>query len=325
MPGHIFMILVTGSSGRVGSSLVAALLKRKERVRTLERREGAKLEGVEMIQGDILDADTVKRAMESVDVVYHMAAIVDYHPVPNDIMYKVNVVGTKTLLEHSNAKKFIYLSSTGVYGKNMKENPANENTAFNPHSFYGKTKMMAEKMVMEKGGVVIRSPPIFGPGFDEGFDFVLSQLEKGKMQLIGNGENQIQWIHISDLIEALLLAKDRGKPGEAYLVGGKEIMTQRELLSLLAKYLKVESPKKKIPKTVAKTLAYYKMFEARMTGRKPRLVPEHITRITDNRTFDISKARRELGFEPKVGYEKAAKEIVEDYLRNKDKAEHQRL
>jgi len=111
-PG-IFMILVTGSSGRVGSSLVAALLKRKERVRTLERKEGAKLEGVEMIQGDILDVDTVKRAMAGVDVVYHMAAIVDYHPVPNDIMYKVNVVGTKTLLEHSNAKKFIYLSSTG--------------------------------------------------------------------------------------------------------------------------------------------------------------------------------------------------------------------
>jgi len=145
------------------------------------------------------------------------------------------------------------------------------------------------------------------------------------MQLIGNGENQIQWIHISDLIEALLLAKDRGRPGEAYLIGGKEIMTQRELLSLLAKYLKVESPKNKIPKTVAKTFAYYKMFEARMTGREPRLVPEHITRITDNRNFDISKAKRELGFEPKIGYDEAAKEIVEEYLHNKNNTARQSL
>ena len=291
----------------------------------MEKREGAKLQGVEMVQGDILDAETVERAMKGVDVVYHLAAIVDYHPVPDKIMYNVNVIGTKVLLEHSDAKKFIYLSSTGVYGKNMKENPANERTEYNPHSYYGKTKMMAEKMVLGKGGVVIRSPPIFGPGFDQGFDFVLSQLEKGSMQLIGNGENRIQWIHISDLIEALLLAKDRGKPGEAYLVGGKEIMTQRELLSLLARYLKVESPKKKIPKTVAQTLAYYKMFEAGMTGRKPRLVPEHITRITDNRTFDISKAKRELGFEPKIGYDEAAKEIVEEYLRNKNNAARQSL
>lgn len=311
--------------GRVGSALVAALLERKEKVRALEKREGAKLEGIEVVQGDILDTETVERAMKDVDVVYHLAAIVDYFPVPDEVMYNVNVIGTKVLLEHFDGKKFIYLSTTGVYGKNMKENPANETTGYNPHSYYGKTKMMAEKMVLQKGGMVIRSPPIFGHGFDQGFDFVLSQLEKGRMQLIGNGENRIQWIHISDLIEALLLAKDSGKPGEAYLVGGKEIMTQSELLSLLAKYLKVESPKKKIPKTVAKTLAYYRMFEARMTGKKSRLVPEHITRITDNRTFDISKAKRELGFEPKVGYEKAAKEIVEEYLHNKDNAAHQRL
>ena len=319
------MILVTGSSGRVGSSLVAALLKRKERVRTLERREGKKLEGVEMVQGDILDVDTVKRAMKGVDVVYHLAAIVDYQPVPENVMRLVNVTGTKILLEHSNAKKFIYLSSTGVYGKNMKENPANESTAFNPHSFYGKTKAIAEKMVLEKGGIVIRSPPIFGPGFDVGFDFVLTQLEKGKMPIIGSGQNRIHWIHINDLIEALLLAKDRGKLGEAYLVGGKEIRTQRELLSLLAKYLKVESPHKKVSATLAKALAYYKMFGAVARGKKPRLVPEHITRIIDNRTFDISKARRELGFEPKVGYEEAAKEIVEEYLHEKDNGIRQSL
>ena len=319
-----FMILVTGSSGRVGSMLVTALLGRNEQVRTLERKESAKIGGVEMITGDILDADTVERAMEGVDVVYHMAAIVDYHPVPNKIMYDVNVTGTKTLLEHSRAKKFIYLSSTGVYGKNMKENPANEGTAYNPHSFYGKTKMLAERMVLEKKGIVLRSPPIFGPGFDEGFDFVLSRLERGEMALIGNGENRIQWIHISDLIEALLLAKDLGKPGEAYLVGGKEIMTQRELLSLLAKYLKVKSPDKKTNKNVAKALAYYKMFEARITGRESRLVPEHITRIIDNRTFDISKAKRELGFAPRVGYDEAAREIVDEYLRKKSAA-HQGL
>lgn len=240
-------------------------------------------------------------------------------------MYDVNVTGTKNLLEYSKAKKFIYLSSTGVYGKRMKENPANEDTPFNPHSFYGKTKVIAEKLVLEKGGIVLRSPPIFGPRFNEGFDFVLSQLEKGKMPIIGDGQNRIHWIHINDLVGALLLAKDRGESGEVYLVAGKEIMTQSELLSLLAKYLKVKSPEKKVSEALAKALAYYKMLEARIGGRRSKLVPEHITRITDNRTFNISKAERELGFEPKVSYEEAAMEIVEEYLRNKDKAIHQSL
>jgi len=130
----------------------------------------------------------------------------------------------------------------------------------------GAAEAGARVVVCEKGGIIVRSPPIFGPGFNVGFDFVLSQLEKGKMPIIGNGENRIHWIHINDLIEALLLAKDRGRAGEAYLVGGKEIKTQRELLSLLAKYLKVGAPEKSVSAAVAKTMAYYKMFEARISG-----------------------------------------------------------
>jgi nucleoside-diphosphate-sugar epimerase len=200
----------------------------------------------------------------------------------------------------------------------MKENPANENTQLNPHSFYGETKAMAEKLVLGKGGVVIRSPPIFGPGFNEGFGFVIAQIEKSKMQIVGDGNNRINWIHINDLIDALLLAKNGGKAGEVYLIAGREIKTQAELFALLAKHLGVEPPEKRISKQLATAFAYYKMFYAKAKGRKPKVVPEHIRRITDNRTFDISKAREELGFAPKIGYDEAAKEMVEEYLKGKE-------
>ena len=144
-----------------------------------------------------------------------------------------------------------------------------------------------------------------------------SNIEKGKMPIIGSGDNLIQWIHISDLIHALLLAKDNGKPGEIYLVAGRETKTQKELFSLLAKYLNVKSPDKKVPKQLAYLLAYRSMLSAKMKGRNPKLRPEHISRITSSRTFDIRKSEQELKFEPAVDYERGAREQLEEYLNEK--------
>jgi nucleoside-diphosphate-sugar epimerase len=233
-------------------------------------------------------------------------------------MYDVNVEGTRNMLIHSKAKKFIYLSTTSVYGKRMKENPARESTPFNPYNFYGRTKILAEKLVREKGGIILRSPVIYGEGFNEGFGTVLSQLEKGKMPIIGGGNNLIQWIHISDLVQALLLAKDNGKPGEIYLVAGKEVKTQKELFSILAKCLGAKEPSKNVSKMLALSLAHYSVLSSRIKGKKSKLLPDHINRIASDRTFDISKAEKELGFNPRIGYEAGAKEIVAEYLRNKE-------
>lgn len=308
------MILVTGATGHIGRPLVEALLKQNEKVRILAIEDKVDLPGVEVVHGDVLHPDAVKKALEGVDVVYHLAAIVDYAPAPNKLVYDVNVKGTGEMLEHSRAKKFIYLSTTSVYGKHMKENPANERTPYNPYSYYGKTKMMAEELVREKHGIILRAPVIYGPGFNNGFGFVVSQIAKGKMRIVGRGDNMIQWIHISDLIRALLLAKDKGKPGETYLVAGGEAKTQVELFALLAKHLNVEAPSKRVSKELATLMAHYVVLKSRMSGKRPKLTPDHVSRITSNRLFDISKARSELGFSPVVDYERGAKEIVDDYL-----------
>lgn len=310
------MILVTGGTGHVGSPLVKALVKQGARVRIISLDRNAKIKGAEIIYGDILNDEAVKKAMEGVDTVYHLAAIVDYGPSPKKLMYDVNVNGTKNILKYSEGKKLIYLSTTSVYGRKMKENPANENTPYNPDSYYGKTKEIAEKLVLDGSGIVLRSPVIYGPGFTAGFDVSLAQMQKGKMPIIGDGSNRIQWIHISDLIQALLLARDKGKPGEKYLVSGSDTKTQKELSEMTARYLGVEPPKKKVSAFLAYSMASYSSFSAKLKGKKPKLLPEHIARITSDRTFDISKAKRELGFSPKVGYEQGIKEIVNLYLRN---------
>ena len=126
------MILVTGATGHVGRPLIEALLKQGENVRVLLLDNEPDLKNVEIIPGNILDIDSVKRATEGVDVIYHLAAMVDYRPVPKRLMYDVNVNGTRNILDCSKATKFIYLSTTSVYGKRMKENPANESTPYNP-------------------------------------------------------------------------------------------------------------------------------------------------------------------------------------------------
>lgn len=314
-------ILITGATGRVGKHLVNALLNQGEKVRALVKEKTVENENVEIFYGDLLDKESLKKAVENVDIIYHLAAVVDYLA-PKDIMFDVNVIGTKNLLEVSKAKKFIYLSSTASMGKKLKEIPANESTPCHPSDFYGQTKLDAEKFVKENGGIVLRSADVFGSGFTEGYDYVISGLEDGSLPVIGDGKNFIQWIHIDDLIQALLLVKDNGKPGEVYIVAGKEVKTLNECLELLAKYLKVESPKKHVSKFLAKTLINYKMFKAKIKKERPKVIPEYINKMTANRSFDISKAKKELGFEPRISYEDAVREMVEEYKKSKQQEEN---
>jgi len=308
------MILVTGASGHLGRRLVARLLEKGEKVRILVHDKDLRITGVEIIRGDILDVDAVKKATEGADVIYHLAALVDYGPVPKELMYRVNVIGTKNLLDCSNGAKVIYMSSTSVYGSRMRANPATENTPCNPSNYYGKTKLMAERLVLEKGGVALRAPVIYGPGFNDGFDFVLSQIRKGKMRIVGSGKNRIQWVHVDDLVQALVLAKDKARAGEVYLIAGDETKTQSELFSLLAKYLGSPAPSKTVSAFLANSMARYKVMQANLKGKRSSITPDQISRIISDKTFDISKAKRELGFRSKVSYDKGAKGIVEEYL-----------
>lgn len=321
MQGDEITLLITGATGRIGKHLVNALLNQGEKVRAFVKEKTVENENVEIFYGDLLDKESLKKAVEGVDVIYHLAAIVDYLA-PKDEMFKVNVIGTKNLLEVSKAKKFIYLSSTAAMGKKLKEIPANESTPCHPSDFYGQTKLDAEKLVKEAGGIVLRSADVFGPGFTEGYDYVISGLESETLPVVGDGKNFIQWIHIDDLIQALLLVKENGKPGEVYIVSGKEVKTLNECLELLAKYLEVEPPKRHVSKFLTKTLTNYKMFKAKIKKERPKVIPEYINKITANRSFDISKAKKELGFEPKVSYEDAAREMIEEYKKLKQQEEN---
>jgi len=313
-------VLITGASGRIGKHLVNALLKEGENVRVFIKEKIVEADNIETFYGDVLDIESLKKAVEGVDVVYHLAAIVDYLA-PQDLMYKVNVLGTRNLLEVSKGKKIIYLSTTAVMGKKLKEIPANENTPCRPSNYYGKTKLEAEKLVRKNGGIILRSADVIGPGSFVN-DVVISKLEEGKLPFIGDGKNFIHYIHINDLIHALLLIKERGRSGEVYIVAGKDVRTQKDCWNLICKYLNVSPPTKSVSVTLAKIQAYSKLLKFKINKEQPNIIPEYVEKITANRTFDISKARKELGFDPKISYEEAAQEMVEEYKKSKQKEEN---
>lgn len=314
------MILVTGGSGRVGKHLVNALLEKKFFVRVFawERKSFRERKNLEFFIGDITKKEDCEKAMKGVHIVYHLAAVVDYLA-PKKLVYEVNVNGTKNIVDAAKqvGAKIIYMSSTAAMGKKLPKLPANEQSACRPTDFYGQTKLGAEKIVREAGGIIIRSVDVMGPGFEEGYFMVVDKIAAGKMKIIGDGKNMIHYIHISDLVQALLLAKDKGRAGEIYIIAGPEAKTQEECFALIAKYLKVPAPAKKVSVELARFMTRVYAIKAKLKKKQPSMIPAYVDKIVANRVFDISKARRELGFEPRITYEETVKEMVEEYLKKK--------
>src|SRR3989344_1766922 len=267
------MILVTGGAGRVGKHLVSALLEKKFSVRVFERKAAAarQRKNLEFFYGDITKKEDCEQAMKGAHIVFHLAAIVDYLA-PKKLVYDVNVNGTRNIVEAAKkvGAKIIFLSSTAAMGKKLPHLPANEKTGCRPTDFYGQTKLEAEKIVKEAGGIIVRSVDIVGPGFEEGYYNVIEKISEGKMQIIGDGKNLIHYIHISDLVKGLLLA-----------------------------------------------MAKVNVVKAKLKRARPNFIPAYVDKIVANREFDISKAREELGFEPKVSADEQAREMVEEYLKKR--------
>jgi len=308
------MILVTGANGRIGRHLVRALLDRGDSVRALVFSKGGlrPRKNLEIVEGDVTKKEDVRKAVAGVDTVYHLAAIIDYDA-PKKQMKAVNIEGTQNVIEASKGKKLIYLSSTAVMGKKLSKIPADESGACRPTDYYGQTKLKAEKMVREAGGIAIRSADVYGSGFEEGYYAVMKGLDSGKLQIIGDGKNFIQYIHVSDLVQALLLARDRGNPGEVYIVTGDDVFTLEECFALLAKHLGVKPPAKHISVELAKFMARVSRIKSKLKHKKSSLAPEHVSKLVANRKFDISKAKNELGFQPHVSYDQGFKEMVDEY------------
>lgn len=304
--------LVTGASGFLGSHVARQLVARGDAaVRVLVRASSQlrAVEGlpVEKIEGDLRDAPSLDRALRGVRRIFHVAA--DYRlwaHNPQEI-YESNVTGTKNLLEaagRAGVEQFIYTSTVATVAVDRPSLPTEETEGLLHEmvGHYKRSKWLAEQEAIAAANkglpVIVVSPttPV-GPGDWKPTPTgkIILDFVNGKMP--GYVQTGLNFVPVEDAAEGHLLAAERGKVGERYLLGG-ENLTLKQLLDMLSRITGRPSPILKIPHGAALAFAFAENAVSRLMGREPQIPVEGV-RIARHCMFvDCSKARRQLNFVP---------------------------
>ncbi|MCX5886688.1 MAG: NAD(P)-dependent oxidoreductase [Proteobacteria bacterium] len=314
---------VTGAAGFLGSHIVEKLHQIGERdIIALDiLAYDVQLEGVTYVQGSVLDKKLLLKLTGSVDYIHHNAALVPLTKSGRDF-YNVNVIGTRNIVaccEKHNVKKLIHMSSSAIYGI-PDAIPINETTGYAPIEVYGQSKLDGEKEVwqyMDKGGSAscIRPRTIIGGKSRLGiFQILFEWIAEGKnIYVIGDGNNLFQFVHVDDLIDASIKAAFSDHNG-LYNIGAAEYRTLREDLEALCRYAGTGSKVKSLPVGLTK-LGLYLMDKAKLSP----LAPWHYLTYHKPFVFDISKAQRELQWNPQYSNIESFIESYEWYLKNRNK------
>ncbi|NEN93101.1 MAG: NAD(P)-dependent oxidoreductase [Okeania sp. SIO3H1] len=307
-------ILVTGGTGFTGSHLTRRLLKKGHEVVVLDNKPGLfydelKELGAELHIGSVADRDIVDRVTQGCEVVQHLAAAFRQVNLAKNIYWDVNVEGTRYLLEAAlkyGVQKFVYCSTCGVHG-DVKQTPSGEDSPIAPADYYQYTKYQGEKIIPEfvdKGlkVVILRPAAIYGPGDPERFSILFKRVKTGNFFMCGSGASHYHPLYIDNLLDAFELATASDKcHGETYLIADEKYSTLNDLVTAIAKALNINCKITYIPFWPVWTVAFltellYKPFP----GLDPPLFPRRVDWFRQNRAFSIEKAKRELGYQPKV-------------------------
>jgi nucleoside-diphosphate-sugar epimerase len=311
--------LITGGSGYFGALLRDRLLASGAAVRVLDISDSTdRPAGVEFLQTDIRDGPAVKRAAAGCDVIYHCVAQV---PLAKDRMLfeSVNVNGTANMLEAAKAarvRKVIYVSSSAVFGA-PRRNPVTEETDPNPGEAYGRAKLQGEylcrKFVQEGLDVtIIRPRTIMGHGRLGIFQILFEWIREGSnVPVLGRGDNVYQFVHADDLAEACILAAAKIGPG-VFNCGAERFGTMREVLEHLCAHAGTGSKVRSVP--MAPAVALMRLTSS--LGLSP-LGPYHALMYGRSMYFDISRARKELGWTPRYSNNEMFVQSYDWYLRNR--------
>lgn len=303
--------LVTGATGFVGSAVLRKLIAAGHEVRVLARHtsDPRNLAGldVEMIEGDLTDADSLRRAVTGCNRLFHVAA--DYRLwIPNpDAMYQTNVVGTVNLLRHAAAagvERIVYTSSVAALGLTADGSPANETTPVQPDKIVGhykRSKYQAEQAVLklvaaEKLPVVIVNPstPV-GPRDIKPTPtgrIIIDTLNRRMPAYVDTGLNIV---HVDDVATGHVLACERGEIGERYILGG-ENMTLKAILEEISDYAGLKPPSIRLPHDLVLPVAWCMERWAAISGREPRATVDGVRMAKKKMYFSSEKARRQLGY-----------------------------
>jgi dihydroflavonol-4-reductase len=315
--------LVTGGTGFLGAHIVRALLRRGERPRCLVRATSDRrnLEGlpVEIVNGDLTDAASLQRATKGVAAVFHCAA--DYRLYVRDPRetYASNVEGTRNVLRtaaEAGVARVVYTSSVGTLGLDRNGQPANEETPVAPADMVGhykRSKFLAERVAEEwarQGLPLVIVNPSTPVGELDAKPTPTGQILVRFLnrRMPAYVETGLNLVDVRDVAEGHLLAAEKGRVGERYILGHRN-MTLKEILDTLARLTGLPAPRLRVPHWIPLAVAAVDTSLARLVGRSPEIPIEGVRLSRHRMFFDASKAVRELGL-PQTPIEEALERAV---------------
>ncbi len=306
-------VLVTGGTGFTGTALVKRLIEQGHSVVGLDYKEGLQCDvlrahGARIVIGSVTDQQAVERSMEGVELVFHLAAAFRELNKPNSFYDKVNVGGTQVVLaaaRRHGVRKFIYCSTCGVHG-NVDHPPANEDAPIQPADYYQRTKYEAEPVVAQATGqgletVILRPAAIYGPGDPERFFMIFKRVSRGTFPMFGSGRTLYHPLYVDNLVDAFLLCMPPGAGnGRAYLIADESYYPIEEIVRAVARALDVPIRIPHYPVLPVVALGHIVEKACKPFGLAPPIFPRRVDWYRQNRAFDITRAKRELGYVPRV-------------------------
>jgi nucleoside-diphosphate-sugar epimerase len=307
-------VLITGATGLLGGHLIKELQQRGEDIRALvlPLENAVKLEkrGVEVVRGDITDASTLGPAVKDIELVFHLAGMMGVWR-PLDDYRLVNVTGSENLYKAAQkvgVRRYIHTSSHTVYGLGYGRF-LTENDALRPDPDpYSLTKAEGDRLMRrrmlncEVETVILRPGTFFGPGDRLHFGRIAQKMKAGKGVIIGRGDNALPFCYVTDVVQGFLLAAyHENAPGKVYNITNDHPLTQLEMFNAIADAVDGVRPTRYLPYLPI----YYgsivaEKVVARVTRTKPIITQLGAMMFGSDNRHSVEKARRELGYEPKV-------------------------
>jgi dihydroflavonol-4-reductase len=307
-------IFVTGGTGFIGGELVRQLRGRGDEVACLVRspEKGAKLTelGCELVAGDLGDERAIRGGMEGCDAVIHAAAVYEVGIPASErpAMREANVGGTERVLGaalEAKIPKVVYVSTVAIFGNThgrivdeSYEHPAKDFTSAYEESKW-EAHQVAKRLIGEGLPCVIVQPGgVYGPGDTSSIGRLLDQFLAGKMPLVPFPDMGMCLTHVEDIAGGIILALDKGTPGEAYVISGPAA-TIREALGVVAKLTGRKAPKRALPTPLMKAMVPIGPLVGKLMDQPPNL--RELISSADGVTFwaGYEKAERDLGYQPR--------------------------
>jgi len=303
---------ITGGTSSIGRIMVKQLSDQGEPlkvlVRSSKRKDLLPFPGIEFIEGDVSNPESLVLGMRGCDKVTHMAAVVGGNT-PESVWYAVNVEGTRNVLEAarlSGVKSYVQVSSLSVLGHTQPGECADESRPIDPRlhtTLYQKTKYAADQIALEYAANDLAVKIVY-PGFGFGCSSASSHASMQEQTLLrmargeptaimGSGKNRVLLAYYNDTSSAISLAHQNGKVGESYILGN-ESLTFPQIWQGIAAVLGKETPKRKMPIAMLRMIS----FIATLRGQEAILTQDFLEMISFDWCFSSQKARTELGWQP---------------------------